>query len=83
MKSASGYQNAELEKLVFLRPYLKDAKISNARSASLVRDTTPASLLQNEGLMKSASFKCRQANVINSNATVSYTHLTLPTKRIV
>ena len=60
VKSASRYQNAELEKLAFLRPYLIDAMISNARSTSLLRDMRPGSLLQNTGLIKSAYLKCHQ-----------------------
>ena len=58
-KSASEYQNAELMRLAFLRPYLVDATFSNARSASL---------RQNAGLMKSPFLKCRQTNAIISNA---------------
>ena len=65
VKSASGYQSAELTRLAFLRPYLIDAIFNNARSASLLRDTRPTSSCQNVRLMKFAS--------------VSYTHLTLPT----
>ena len=57
VKSASGYQNAKLKRLAFLRPYLIDAMINNVRPASLLRDTRPASLLLNAGLMKSASLK--------------------------
>ena len=66
-KSASGYQKEDLEKLTFLRPYLTDAIFSNARSASLFRDTRPTYLLQNAGLMKSASLKCHQINMTISN----------------
>jgi len=43
-KSASGYQNAELKRLAFLRPYFTDAMFSNARSVSFLRDTRLASL---------------------------------------
>ena len=68
VKSASGYQNIKLEKLAFLRLYLTYAMISNARSASLLRDTRPTSLLQNAGLMKFASLKCHQTNTTISNA---------------
>ena len=39
VKSASGYQSAELTRLAFLRPYLTDAMFSNTRFASLLRDT--------------------------------------------
>ena len=59
MKSVSGYQSAELTKLAFLRPYLADAMFSNARSASLLRDTRPVSLIQNVELIMSVSLKCR------------------------
>jgi len=41
---AYGYQNAELKRLVFLRPYLTDTMFSNARSTSLLKDTKLASL---------------------------------------
>ena len=67
-KSASGYQRAELTRLVFLRPYIADAMFNNARSAYLLRDTRLASLYQNARLTKSASLKCHQANVTISNA---------------
>ena len=43
-KSVSGYQNAELKRLAFLRFHLPDAIFSNARSASLLIDTRLASL---------------------------------------
>ena len=59
VKSASEYQNTELKKLTFLRPYLIDMMFSNTRLVSLLRDTRPASLLQNVGLMKFASLMCR------------------------
>jgi len=36
-KSMYGYQNTELKRLAFLRPYLTDVMFSNARSASLLR----------------------------------------------
>jgi len=51
-------QNAELEKLAFLRPPLSDATFSNARSVPLLRGTRPASLQQNAGLIKSMFPKC-------------------------
>jgi len=57
-KSASGYQNAELKRLAFLRLHLPDAMYSNVRSASLLINTRPASLQQNAGLIKSAFLKC-------------------------
>jgi len=41
-----------------------DVMFSNASSASLLRDTRPASLYQNVRLTKFAYLKCRQANVI-------------------
>ena len=66
-KSASGYQNAELMRLAFMRAYLVNMTFSNARSASLLRDTRPASLHQNTRLMKSAFLKCRQTNATISN----------------
>jgi len=59
VKSASGYQSAELMRLAFLRPYLTDVTFSNAKSASLLRDMRPVFLRQNTGLVKSASLKCR------------------------
>ena len=37
-KSVSGYQNAELKRLTFLRRYLTDAMFSNASFVSLLRD---------------------------------------------
>jgi len=43
-KSVSGYQNAELKRLAFLRLHPTDAMFSNARSISLLRDIRPASL---------------------------------------
>ena len=43
-KSASKYQNTELKRLIFLRPYLTHAMFSNVRSVSLLRDTRPLSL---------------------------------------
>ena len=62
-KSSSGYQNTELKRLAFLKPYL-----TNARSASLLRDMRLTSLCQNMGLMKSVFLKCHQANTTISNA---------------
>ena len=50
-KSASECQNAELKRLTFLRLHLPDAIFSNARSASLLRDTRPASLEHNVKIM--------------------------------
>jgi len=44
VKSAFGDQNAELKKLVFLRPHLLDATFSNTRSIPLFRGTRPVSL---------------------------------------
>ena len=67
VKFASGYQNVELKKLAFLRPYLTDAMFSNARSASLLRDTRPASLRQNARLMKSVFLNCLQISATISN----------------
>ena len=43
-KSASGYQNAELKRLVFLRLHLSDTTFSNTRFVHLLKDTKPASL---------------------------------------
>ena len=67
-KSASGYQNAELMRFVFLRFNLADMMFSNARSAYLLRDMRPASLGQNARLMKSVFLQCRQTNMTVSNA---------------
>ena len=58
-KSASGYQNAELKRLAFLRLHLPNSTFSNARSVPLLKDTRPVSLQQNVGLIKSAFPKCR------------------------
>ena len=68
VKFTSGYQNAELKRLAFLRRRLTDAMFSNARSASLLIDTRPVSLRENSRLIKSAFFKCRQTNATISNA---------------
>ena len=43
-RSASGYQNAKLMKSAFLEFYLRDTMFNNARSASFLKDTRPASL---------------------------------------
>jgi len=67
-KSASAYQNAELKRLTFLRSYLTNVMLSNARFVSLFRDTRPVSLRRNMRLMKSAFLKCCQTNTIISNA---------------
>jgi len=60
-KSASGYQNAELKRLAFRRPYLTVA-------TSFLRDTRPASLCQNARLMKFAFLNYRWASAAISNA---------------
>ena len=44
-KFASRYQNAELMRLAFLRPYLADAMFNNVRFASLLRDSRLVSLI--------------------------------------
>ena len=41
IKSAYGYQNAELKRFACLRPYLTDVMFSNARSASLPETQDP------------------------------------------
>ena len=59
-----------MEKLVLLRLHITGVMISNARSASLLRDTRLASLLKdtNAKLIESAFLKCRQINATISNA---------------
>ena len=42
VKFASRYQSAELIRLTFLKLYLTGMTFSNAKSASLLRDTKPA-----------------------------------------
>ena len=65
------------------QPWLPVLEAGLAATAAVHLSCTIAKTLRNQGAGNTAALRSRRGRPLDALATVSYTHLTLPTKRIV